>query len=662
VSHTPLYCGDCGSEYGLYNYASSSESAATASPTVSSSAVRNADGYGVYNEAYSATSSGHGAAAAHPAITSSPITSYQYSLYNEGDAENGNSTADASFTLTGGKVVSLDYEAIEAQAYGHGTGTSTVDPSVTSADVRSPDDEAIELDAEPDGTGAAAVGGHISHSTLTSEDEGLEVDAAGAAGASSSFTTALHDDTIVSVDDDAIYADYGATGAALTMAPVITGGSITADDDYAMYLYADGYGGASTDELRVAPKISGTPIVSEDGVYLDSSDSSGSAEPGHTVVEGSIKDSSIVATDDYGVYANAECTYCAGGAKTAVTVTDTPISSEDGAGYFTASVASTSPASATVGGSATSTHHDLWTALDGYAIYAYATSAHGHASNSFKASGLHLSGEEGSIYNGADASAGNATNTSSFTGNVADNETSASDTDGIYDETIAGGGSATRSGTVSNNSVSDLPGDSEGIYLYVSAAAEAATKLTVAHNSVTNIGGWGIDVESYWTTAEPSSDVVTIDHNSVSRTGYAGMYLAGIKPAVTSNRVSSAGLAATTGNALDGMYITGTPYQGTVTCNAIWANPIGIGYGATNPTTGSGGHNGDPKTNDNTFRSLTSTVRNSLDLKSLNAGAGTTDAQNNYWGGSPRLASPASRYDTTPRLSKAPKCVKTAGA
>jgi hypothetical protein len=661
VSHTPLYCGDCSSEYGVYNEASSTEGAANASPTVTSSAVRNADGYGVYNEAYSATSSGHGAAAAHPAITSSPITSYRYGLYSEADAENGNSSADASFTVTASKIVSLDYEAIEAQAYGHGTGTTTVDPSVTSADVRSPDDDAIDLDAEPNGTGAAAVGGHISHSTLTSEDDDLDVDAAGAAGAASSFTTTLHDDTIVSVDDDAIYADYGATGAALTMAPVITGGSITADDDYALYLYADGYGGASTDELRVAPTISGTPIISEDGVSLESVDTSGSAEPGHTVVEGSVKDSSIVSTEDYGVYADAACTYCEGGAKTAVTVTDTPINGDDGAGYFTASTASTSPASATVGGSATSTHHDLWTAIDGYAIYAYATSAEGHASNSFKASGLHLSGEEGSIYNGADAPVGNATNTSSFTSNLVDNESSSSGEDGIYDETLAGG-NATRTGTVSHNSVSDLPGDSEGIYLYLDAAGEGATKLTVAHNTVSNIGGWGIDVESYWSTAEPSSDLVTIDHNSVSRTGNAGMYFAGIKPSVTSNRVSSAGLAGTTSDAVDGMYITGTPYQGTVTCNAIWANPRGIEYGASNPTTGSGGHNGDPKTNDNSFRALKGTTRNSLDLMSGNIGAGTTDAQNNYWGGSPRLASPASRYDTTPRLSKAPKCVKTAGA
>jgi hypothetical protein len=342
-------------------------------------------------------------------------------------------------------------------------------------------------------------------------------------------------------------------------------------------------------------------------------------------------------------------------------VTDTPINSEEGAGYFTASTASTSPASATVGGSATSTHHNLWTASSGYAIYAFASSAAGHASDSFKASGLHLSGESGSIYNGADATAGDSTNTSSFTGNSIDNEGSSTGEDGIYDETLAGG-SATRTGTVSSNSVSDLPGDSEGIYLYLDASGEGATKLTVAHNTVSNVGGWGIDVESYWSTAEPSSDVVTIDHNSVSRTGNAGMYLAGIKPAVTSNRVSFAGLTGTAGAGPDGMYITGTPYQGTVTCNAIWGNPRGIEYTATNPTTGSSGHNGDPKTNDNSFRALTSTVRNSLDLVSANVGAGTTDAQNNFWGGSPRVASPASRYDTTPRLTSIPKCVKTAGA
>jgi parallel beta-helix repeat protein len=661
VSSSPIYCGDCSSDYGIYDEAYSPAGAATSSPVITSSGIHNGAGYGLYNEAYSAQTSGHGAATANPVITSSPITSYDYGVFNEADADDGNSPANGSFTFTGSHITTLDDTAIESEAYGAGSGGSTVSPAVSSAVLRSPDDDVIDVTADPGGTGAALVGGHITSSTLAGSDDVFDVTAQpSSVGGSSTFDTSLKNDDLTSTDDDDIYADYHANGASLTMAPKITGGSMTAADDYAVYLDGSGYGGVATDEVKVDPTITDTPIVSADGIYLDTSDDSGSTEPGHVVVEGAISGSSITAVDSEGIYANSSCSYCTGGARTAVTVSNSPVKSEEGID-FSANAASTTTAPASLGGSVTSTHGDHVTASDDDGIYGFVESALGNVADSLKVSGLHISGEDGAFYNEAYAEDGNASDTASFTNNTVDNENASTGEDGVYDEVLGEGAghTATLTATITHNSVSDLPGDAEGIFVYGVAGGQLLPKVTVEHNTVTNIGEIGVDVEGYWGTAPPSADGVTLSHNTISRTGEEGVYLYGLRPTVTSNTVTSTGLSNSLGIDGDGIYEDGSPYQGSLTCNVITGNALGIQYGADNPTTGSAGHNGDPKTNDNSFRAISSSLRNSKDLKTGNTGK--TDAQDNFWGGSPRLVSPSSSYDTTPKLSSVPKCAKTAG-
>ncbi|HEY1489137.1 MAG TPA: hypothetical protein VGF84_23730, partial [Micromonosporaceae bacterium] len=244
------------------------------------------------------------------------------------------------------------------------------------------------------------------------------------------------------------------------------------------------------------------------------------------------------------------------------------------------------------------------------------------------------------------------------------NTLGAQDENAISDLSSAGAGhNATRSGSISGNSISDIPGlDSDGIIESLSAGGTATSTMTIEKNAISNMGGYGIDVENDGTTAQSASSVTTIEHNTLNRIGLGGIDAVGIEPTITANKITSVGLAGESGIAAAGIYVNHTPGQGSVTCNLDYGNPRGVDYGVDNPASGASGHNGDPKTNDNSFKDPSSSNRNSTDISSDNAGVNPTDAQSNYWGGTPRLYPPTTRYDTSPTLTTAAKCVATAGA
>jgi len=665
ITGSPILCGDCGSEYGVENEATSAKSFAIADPVLSFSPIRIASGYGLDNEAYSATSAGHGGAKANPTVINSGIVAYEQALYNEAKAEHGNSNADGSFTVTNSYLRSNYYQPAEDYVYGSGTGKTTAKMNLTGDTLRAADDDGIEVYIKPQGTGTSSLGGLVKNSSITSEGDGVYVDFAPTGSSSFTFNTAFLNTPITSTDDDGINVGTESIGRSVLLEPTITNSSITAVDDYAVDLEANGYAGSSTGALTVAPVISGLTSTSDDGIYLLAADDLGSASPGSTVVAGSITNSNITSTDDVGIGAYSECEYCGAGSVERLRVTNSSIKAYDEALSIESTVSSHSTGPAIVGGYATSTKHNSMTSFDDYGVYVDNSASSGKVTDAFHESGFTISGESGPIYNYAYATANSASVSSSFTNNTLPNGNGDSGDDGIYQYVVAGGvgHNATVSGSFSHNVISDAPGNAYGIDLYSSAGGTANTDLTIAHNTITNMGGYGIYVDASGNATPSSTHHVSIVNNTINRVGKGGIWTDGVRPTITANRVYNVGLAdgASPGD-IDGIFVDDSGHQGSVTCNVVFGNTQGIEYGSGNPTSGAGGHNGDPKTNNNSFKDPSSSLRNVKDLRTANAGAGQTDAQNNYWGGSPRLHSPTNRYDVTPRLTAAPNCTKTAGA
>jgi hypothetical protein len=660
VSSTTVNCGDCSSEYGLYNYTESGGGAATANPVITNSPLTINDGYGVYNEAYSAYSGGHGPATANPVITSSPIVSYYYGLYNYADASHGNSAANGSFQVTSSRVHSGYYEAIDAEAYGSGSGVTTLNPTAKNDLLEAPDDDGIDLDTATSGAGGATTGGSITGTTIRSEGEGVYFYSTGNSTGTSKVTTQISGDSIKAASSDGIYADFttSAPGGSLQVTPTIKSTPITASDDYAIYLDASGPTAASSDVIRVAPVISSSPSISDDGIYLNAADSATIPGPGTVQAAGSLTGSPVTAYDSTGVASYATCNTCGGGSAETFSVKNSSITGEDAGVEVAAVTNAPSTASARLGGSVTSTSHKLISAADDPAVYGYSYAyGGGNATDQLSVKGVTLSGEEEGIYNRAYSASGSATNSSSFTNNVIKNTNASDGYDGIENltEVNSGSGKASRSGVISGNTISGLPGSNAyAVEDDVSSTGTSAATTTIAHNRISNVGGYGI-FSSVSAPTVTSSSSVAVDHNTVGRTGYSGIYVAGARAKVTNNVVRNNGLIG--GTALDdsdGVYVAGETTAGAVTCNVVWGDVNGLDY--VSNTAGA-----DPTTTNNAFRQPSSTVRNSTDLRTNNTG--TTHATSNYWGGTPRVVNTSTgTVTTTPRLSAAPKCTKSAGA
>jgi hypothetical protein len=656
LTSSTIYCGECSDEYGLYNYAESYGGPSTADPTVTNTPITTTYGYGIDNESYSADSGGSGTAHANPVITSSPVTSYYYGLYNYAKAYNGNSNANGSFQVTGSRIHSGYYEAIDATAEGAGTGITTLNPSVTSDVLEAPDDHGMYLTTVASGSGGATIGGTVAGTTITAYDEGFEADSSGTGP--SSLTTLIKNNAITSTYYEGIYSSMTATGSSVRVTPTITSTTINAADDNAIELHAAGTTGTSTDVLRVAPVITSSPSISSDGILLEAQDAT-TANPGVTQVAGSMTNSPVTSYDDYGVEAYSHCRYCTGGAAETFSIKNSPIHAYDQAAYLHAVADNTSAGSTLLGGSVTSTKHSALTSTDsGYGIegdsWAYGG---GNATDHLGISGLVVSGEGGGIYNYPWSESGSVTNTSAITNNVVDNISAAQDDYGIFDDTHvnSGTGTATRTGSISGNTVSGFPGSGgTGIYPEIYSPGAVSATLTMAHNRISNVGGWGIYGYAYSGTP-PATGTLTYDHNTIVRTGYAGIYSYGEKAKVTNNVITANGTQGGTSlSEQDGVYVYFEPTAGSVTCNVIWGDVNGLDY-TTNPA------GADPVTTNNSFVKPGSTVRNSTDLRTDNTG--TTNAANNYWGGTPRVVNTSTGTITTsPRLSAAPTCTKTAGA
>jgi hypothetical protein len=646
---------------GLYDYAWSGSGAATSNPLVSSTHIDSPDGYGVEAEAYSAQdAAGVGAATANPVLNKVNYAGYYNGLYTYAIAGNGNSLADGSFTIKASRLAATDDVAVDGEAYSAGTGTSRVNPAITGSKLRAPDDDVVDIYSKPAGTGASRVGGGVTSSSLIGYGDGFWVDATGSGAKATLFDTTFKNTLIRTPQGLGIDATYVNNGASNTMSPTITGGSIIASNDYAIDLEATGYGTVSTDTRTVAPTISGLTTTSYDGLYFYANDSSGSANPGTVRTGGSVTKSDVTSYDDYGIYSEAYCNYCGGGSSTSTKVSNTSINAYDAPIYFYSHGSVNAGASSSLGGSVTSTKGNVLYADDDYGIYAGATSGAHNASSTFSASGLHVAGYSGGIYHEVGAPAGSGTNSAYITNNVIDNGASSS-SDGIYDSTTGtgGGGLAIRKGSISSNVVTDMPNGANGIDVVLSATTEQRPRLRIAFNRITNLGDYGISVVGSGPTLSSLFDV-TISHNTITRTGATGIYTDAVKAIVSSNRITGAGKTYTGSPNQAGLFVNDTPFRGSVSCNVIWGNAFGIEYGSGNQAP-SGGYNGDPATHKNTFQSLTSSVRNSHDIRT--AGTGTTNAENNFWGGTPRkVATGGGTIDSSPALSNAPKCAKTAGA
>jgi hypothetical protein len=657
VASTTINCGDCSSDYGVYNYVESGGGASTADPVITKSPMTINYGSGVDNEAYSAFSGGNGVAKANPVITSSPIVSYDNALYNYAAAKHGNSNANGSFQVASSRLHAQYDAAINAKAYGSGTGVTTLNPTVKNAVLEAPYDDGIVLDTASSGSGGATTGGSITGSTIRSEGDGIYFNGSGPGTASA--TTLISGDSIRSTDSDGIYANWLTTsGGSLKLAPTIKSTPITAPDDFAIYLYATGLPTASSDVIRVAPVISSSPTTSDAGISLGAVDSTSTSSSGAVQMAGSLTTSPLTSFSGAGVQAYATCNNCGGGASETFSVKNTAIQAYEDGVEVGADTGTGTAASAKLGGSVTSTAHSLINASDNSAVYAYSY-AHGASkvTNQFSVKGMTLASEEQAIYNETYSNSGSATNTASFTNNVVKNADASDNTDGFNNVTRvnSGTGTAMRGGSISGNTISGLPGTGgNAIDDETSSTGTATTTTTIAHNRISNVGGYGI----YSLLEAPSvtsSSTITVDHNTVGRTGYSGVYIYGGKAKVTNNLIGNNGLnGGTSLGDSDGVYVSAETTAGTATCNVIWGDVNGLDYDANSA-------GADPTTTNNALRQPGTTVRNSTDLRTDNTG--TTNAASNFWGGAPRVVNTSTgTVATSPRLSKAPKCTAGAGA
>lgn len=657
------------SDEALYAEAYSyDEGTAHASPIVTNSSLYS-DDYGIYTYAYTdragvamaqvgasalpvPVNNSSGSANTFPVVDNSQVTSYYEAVYAESDAYNsGAGDARAVPTVRNGSdIKSRYYEGVYADAYSQGSSSAIAAPEVIQSNVHSGDDYGVYANADhgAGGTGDSTAGGSITDSTISSYYEAAYYEAYSYDGdALAAVDPTITDSYLRSQNYSGVYAQAENQGGSAVSRPTILRGRIEAPDDYSVELEADGWGGEG-DTLLVDPTITDVTLTSYYGVYLDAEDyyySPGGSHDAMPVAAGTITDSVIDSSDDFGLEVYAYAYDSTAGSRIDTEVINTDVHSYDGIylyaqsygcyeydGVDSSECANADPAQYDTGlavnsfNMENSTPHMVETWWD-YGIEAdtYAYQGADGSRSEIDVRGVTFRTQYDGIYEYVWSEDG----TSTAESNIVNNDISTygnSNGGGVYLYSTSSSGSAAMNTTVAGNNIHDV--DDDGVYVYVGGAAEDLN-VVVAGNTITGIRDSGIDIQ---TGSGGTDDTAHVVGNTVDRTESAGIDVYRAIPDIRSNTVTRSGFGTTSTDDYDhsGIWVEDVPSMialslddapsGLVRCNVVTGHQIGISYV---------GNTEDPATNENSFKSRDNKTNGALNLKTT---AGATNAEGNWWG------------------------------
>lgn len=636
VTNSSLYADD---DYGIYTYAET-DRAGAALAQVGASALP----VPVNNSS--------GSANTFPVVDNSQVTSYYEAVYAESRSYNSGA-GDARSVPTvrnGSDVKSKYYEGVYSDAYSQGSSSAIAAPEVIQSKVHSGDDYGVYAYADhgAGGTGDSTAGGSITDSTITSYYDAAYYEAYAYDGdALAAADPTITDSFLRSQYYSGVYAYAENDGGSAVSRPTVLRGRIEAPDSYSVE--AETYGwGAEGDTLLVDPTITGVTLTSYYGVYLDAEDyyySPGGSHDAMPVAAGTITDSVIDSSDDFGIEVYAYAYDSTAGSRIDTEVINTDVHSYDGIYLYTLSYgcyeydgvdssecANADPAQYDTGlavnsfNMENSTPHMVESWWD-YGIEAdtYAYQGADGGRSEFDVRGVTFRTQYDGIYEYVWSEDGTATAES----NIVNNDISTygnSNGGGVYLYSSSNSGSAAMNTTVAGNNIHDV--DDDGVYVYVGGAAEDLN-VVVAGNTITGIRDSGIDIQ---TGSGDTDDTAHVVGNTVDRTESAGIDVYRAIPDIRSNTVTRSGWGTASTGDYDhsGIWVEDVPSMialslddapsGLVRCNVVTGHQIGISYV---------GNTEDPATNENSFKSRDNKTNGALNLKTT---AGATNAEGNWWG------------------------------